>query len=102
MESQVTRLAIDGQWIRFERATLVEFLGWRLLLVGAALEDGGTEIEVPIELTVSGSRYVGTVRTSALLQPTGRPARGRQTVLRGVGALRRPWDPWAAPALSMG
>ena len=96
MEVEVGRLSLDGQAVQFERATLVEFIGWRVVLVGAAMKQGGTEAEHPVELTISGERYLGTVRTAAFLEPSAAATPGKQTVLRGVGTLRRPGD--RAPA----
>ena len=87
MEAQVGRLSLDGQNVKFERATLVEFLGWRLVLVGATLKDTGVEADRPIALTVAGERFVGTVRTRTSADPAAPPAPRQQTVLRGVGNL---------------
>ena len=89
MEAAVARVSLAGQVVKFERATLVDFLGWRLVLTGAAVREDGAETEVPVELTVSGERLLGTVRTNAHPDGAAKPRPGDRTVLRGIGALRR-------------
>ena len=89
MEAAVARVSLAGQVIKFERATLVDFMGWRLVLSGAAVREEGAETEVAVELTVSGERLLGTVRTNAHPDGAAKPKPGDRTVLRGIGALRR-------------
>ena len=89
MEAPIARLSVAGQDVKFERAMLVEFLGWRVVVTGAAMRETGAEADVPVELTVSGERLIGTVRTSARpdMSTTAKP--GDKMLLRGVGTLRR-------------
>ena len=92
MEAAVARLWIGGETVRFERATFVEFMGWRLVLTGAAVHDTGVESEVPVELAVSGEHFLGSVRTTARPDSAAKPRPGARTVLRGVGGLQRSRD----------
>jgi hypothetical protein len=89
VEAAVARLSIAGQDVKFERATLVEFLGWRVVLTGAAMRAIGPEADIAVELTVSGERLIGTVRTSARPDFATKPQPGEKLMLRGVGTLRR-------------
>lgn len=82
---EVTRLAISGQAVRFERATLVHFVGWRLLVVGGALDHLPQGADVPVEVTFGGNCFGGTAR---VVPPQRGTAGRRLTTLLGVGTLQ--------------
>ena len=90
MEAPVTRLSLNGRLVRYQHARLVMFHGWRVVLAGAMVEDGGQEHDRTVEVAIDGSRYVGTVRTA--LSPNDAAeavTRGREAVLMGIGDLRQ-------------
>jgi hypothetical protein len=98
VEAPIAKLSVAGQAVTFERATLVEFLGWRVVITGAAMRETGAEADVAVELTVSGERLIGTVRTTARpdTSTTAKAKPGDKVLLRGVGALRRWGEPLPA------
>lgn len=90
MDAPVSRLSLNGRSVRYQRARLVMFHGWRLVLAGAQMEDGGNPEDRQVELALDDGKYVGTVRTNfAPGDPAAVPTRGREAVLMGVGDLRR-------------
>ncbi len=90
MDAPVTRLSLNGKAVRYRHARLVMFHGWRLVLDGAMVEDGGQDSDGTVEVAVDGSRFVGTVRTSLAPQDAATTVtRGREAVIRGVGDLRQ-------------
>jgi hypothetical protein len=90
MDAPVTRLSLNGRVVRYRQARLVMFHGWRLVLAGAMVEDGGEESDRTVEVAVDGGRYVGTVRTTlAPNDAADAVTRGREAVLMGIGDLRQ-------------
>lgn len=66
------------------------FHGWRVVLAGAMVENGGQEADRTVEVAIDGSRFVGTVRTTfSPMDAAAAVTRGQEAVLVGIGDLRQ-------------